>query len=100
EGKKPAESSAALRAWGEYLKSNGINGPVYALWPMHGGGDADFDFKFVAGHKDYQSFGAEFDLLTSGGGYMKATEIFGGVVDCDTPRVYDMRLRRAMAPPK
>ncbi|MGI9295797.1 MAG: hypothetical protein ACR2PS_17590, partial [Pseudomonadales bacterium] len=96
EGKKPAEAGAALRAWGEYLKSNGIDGPLWSMWPAHGGGDADFDFKLVAGYNDYQAFGAAFDQFGNGGGYKKAAEIFGGVTDCDVARVYDMRLRRAI----
>ncbi len=100
EGKKPADSESALRAWGEYLKGNGIEGPIWAMWPAYGGGNADYDFKLVAAHKDYPAFGAAFDQMTRGGGYLKMAEILGGVVDCDTARVYDTRLRRSMEPPK
>ena len=100
EGKKPADSSSALRAWAEYLQGNGIDGPIWTLWPAYGGGDTDYDFKLVTAHKDYQAFGAAFDQITNGGGYRKAAEIFDGVVDCDTARVYDTRLRRSMVPPK
>jgi hypothetical protein len=96
EGKTPADAGAALNVWGEYLVSQGVTGPMFTLWPAFGGGDVDFDFKLVQGYMNYIDFGNAFDIYGTGGGVMKAGQIFADIVQCDVGRVYNMQLRRPM----
>jgi len=94
---KSEEVDGALKAWGQYQVSEGIQGPAWAMYPVYGGGDANFDFKFVTAHKDYRALGASFDQIGSGGGYQKGQEIFSGLLTCDVSRIYETQLRRAPA---
>ncbi|MFQ3324830.1 MAG: hypothetical protein ACI90U_002661 [Pseudomonadales bacterium] len=94
EGKTPADAGAALTIWGDYLTNKGITGPMLTLWPAFGGGDVDFDFKMVQGYTNYVDFGNAFDAYGTGGGVMKARQIFGDIVHCNVARLYNMQLRR------
>jgi hypothetical protein len=96
EGKTPADANAALNTWGEYVVRQGITGPMFTLWPAFGGGDVDFDFKLVSGYMNYIDFGNAFDIYGTGGGVMKAGQIFADIVQCDVARLYNMQLRRPM----
>ena len=63
------------------------------MWPAYGGGDADFDFKFVISQPNYESLGEDYDQY-SRGGYAKAEELFSGLLECDESRAYNAVRRR------
>ena len=63
------------------------------LFPAYGGGGEEFDYKSVTAHQNHEAKGADWDAY-SAGGYKKAQEIFRGVGDCDSSRVYNATNRR------
>ena len=93
EGKSFDDVAPALQAWSQYRTAHGSEAGMWVMWPAYGGGDAEFDFKFAVSHPNHESLGADYDQY-SGGGYAKAQELFGEVIDCDTARAYNALQRR------
>jgi hypothetical protein len=58
--------------------------------------DATFDFKTIEGYETIQSYGQMLDVITRGG-YQRADELFGRLLDCNSPRVYLFDLVRSAA---
>lgn len=93
EGKSFDDVEPALAAWSEYRSGHGSQAGMWVLWPAYGGGDADFDFKFVDSYRNYASLGADYDQYGKAG-YKKADELFGGLLDCNDARSYIAAERR------
>ena len=70
------------------------------LFPLAGlGNDADYTFKLVTGFDSMETFGRGTDMYT-GGGFMQAEQLFGRLLDCNSPRVYTLeRVRLAAQQP-
>ncbi|MEM8498003.1 MAG: hypothetical protein AAF542_08260 [Pseudomonadota bacterium] len=100
EDKSTGDAASALAAWGEYLTSEGLSGPIWMWWPAYGGPKGDFDFKLVEGYATNAEFGAAFDQYGNGGGFMKAAELLDGTISCDVPRAYNMALQRSIKAPE
>jgi hypothetical protein len=94
EGKSFGEDVApALGAWAKYRTDHGSSASIWAFFPVYGGGGEEHDFKYVTGHTSHEQQGIDWDAY-SAGGYIKAGEIFGDVLVCDSSRVYNATLRR------
>lgn len=93
EGKTFDDVGPALATWAEYRSGHGSESGMWVLWPAYGGGDADFDLKFVDSFPSYASLGADYDQYGKEG-YKKADELFNGLLDCDDARSYVARERR------
>jgi hypothetical protein len=79
----------AIREWIEYETSAGGDSPHWVFFPAYGEPvDADYDFKWVTGYRDYAAFGKDWDAYANEGGWQKAQQIFPGALECDSPRVY------------
>jgi hypothetical protein len=100
EGRTAAEAIAAAGQWAEYKKGLGFNEFTAILFPLAGlGNDADYTFKSVIGFDSMAAFGKSVDMYT-GGGFLRAEEIFGRLLDCNSPRIYTLeRVRTPAAPP-
>jgi hypothetical protein len=101
DGRTVGEAIAAATQWVEYTKARGApDGFSAFLFPLAGlEGDADYDFKVVTGFDSMQAFGRATDLYT-GGGFLRAEELFGRLLTCNSPRVYTLeRVRLAATPP-
>jgi hypothetical protein len=100
EGRTAGEAIAALGQWAEYTKGRDSNPFSALLFPLAGlGNDADYTFKLVTGFESMEAFGKGTDMYT-GGGFMRAEELFGRLLDCNSARVYTLdRVRLAAAPP-
>jgi hypothetical protein len=100
EGRTVPEAFDAVGKYAEYIASRGSDVFVSVLFPL--GGQTDdykYSFKLVEGHESMQAFGAATDVYT-GGGFMRAEELLGRLLDCNSPRVYTLELvRQAAAPP-
>jgi hypothetical protein len=97
DGRTVEEALTALGQWREYLVANGVNEFNAVLFPVAGADpDADYDFKSVEGYETIQSYGRALDVVTRGG-YMRAGELFGRLLDCNSPRVYLFDLVRRAA---
>ena len=93
EGRTFDDAIRALEAWSEYRTENGSGSGIWVMFPAYGGGQADFDFKFVVSHQNHEALGADYDQYAQGG-HEKAGELFGGVIDCDEARAYNAVTKR------
>lgn len=100
DGRTANEAIGALGQWAEYTKSRGSDAFSAVLFPLAGlGNDADYTFKLVTGFSSMEEFGKGTDMYT-GGGFMRAEELFGRLLDCNSARVYTLeRVRLAATPP-
>ncbi len=84
----------------ERLPEHGIEADHYVLFPAFGErSDAKYDFKWVT-TRTWDAFGKSYDQYGTGGGWMKARELFEGLLDCDSSRVYVSERVRRLAPAK
>lgn len=87
----------AVEEWNAYADEHGFKGGQWMMFPVYGEYvDADYDFKAVGSAADYQEFGDNWQLYADGH-YAKSQEVFGGILDCDSARVYQARVVREMA---
>lgn len=90
EGKTWDELNAALTAWSEYRTAHGSKSGIWIMWPVFGGGEEEgYDFKFLDGYDNYVDWGEDYDQYGKEG-WKKAEELFGGLLDCDDARVYNV----------
>lgn len=96
EGKTFEEVEAAQTAWNEYADEHGFKGGAWYMWPVWGESqDADYDFKAVGSAPNYTTVGANFQLMADGH-WRKSNEIWDGVLDCDSSRIYTTYSVRSM----
>jgi hypothetical protein len=100
DGRTVPEAIAALEQWAEYTKSRGSDAFSALLFPLAGlGSDADFTFKLVTLFDSMEAFGRGADMYT-GGGFLRAEELLGRLLDCNSARVYTLdRVRLTAATP-
>ena len=82
------EAMDALGEWTEYLAEQGHDGFGGMLFGVAGQrDDINFNFKWVQGFPDADAYGRLTDIITRGG-FLRAGELLGRLLDCDSPRVY------------
>ena len=100
EGRKFPDALAAVNAWIAWEKEHGVESDNYVLFPAFGEtSDAKYSFKWVT-TATWEAFGKSYDQYGTGGGWMKARDLFDGLLDCDSGRVYVSQRVRRMAPVK
>ncbi|MDJ0905651.1 MAG: hypothetical protein QNI96_06510 [Woeseiaceae bacterium] len=82
--------------WGEYEAENGSTAGHWVFFPSFGGGNEDFDFKWVSTADNFESLGADWDHFNESG-WQKANELFQGKLSCDSARAYVVTQRRESA---
>ncbi len=91
EGKSFDDDVApAIRAWAEFRTETGSEAGHWMLFPAYGGGGEEFDFKWVVSHLNHEAQGADWDAYDP----ELDVELFDGVLDCDSSRVYNATNRR------
>jgi len=91
EGKNFADDVApAIAAWAEFRTGQGSEAGHWVLFPAYGGGGEEFDFKYVAAWRTHEEQGIDYDSWDAD----KNSELFDGVLDCDSSRVYNATNRR------
>ena len=91
EGKSfDGDVAPAIRAWAEFRTETGSESGHWVLFPAYGGGGEEFDFKWVVGHQNDEAQGADWDAYN----VELDVELFDGVLDCDSSRVYNATNRR------
>ena len=88
----------ALDVWAAYQTEQGSRNGSWVMFPAYGESDGDYDFKYVHSYANHEAMGQWWDIYGNGGGWQKAGEVFAGMLDCDSPRVYDARVVRREAP--
>jgi hypothetical protein len=90
ENRTGPEAADAIREWIDYLTANGSRSSHSLLVPGPGeSADATYTFKWLKSHSSYVSLGKEFELNINNGGIGRRNELFGRVMSCDSPRIYN-----------
>ena len=95
EGHTYKDIRAAELKWVEHLEAQQSPVGYWHWFPLFGGGNAEFDYKIVSAYRNFSEVGAEFERNANGGGREIAREIFADIDECDEPRVYLAKNRRA-----
>lgn len=95
DGMRYADVRAAEIKWAEYRTENGSTAGTWHWFPQYGGGDADFDYKILTTHADYNELGKDWERNANGGGREVSQGLFSDIDDCDDSRVYVATSRRA-----
>lgn len=83
----------AIASWAEFRTGQGSTAGMWVLFPVYGGGGEEFDFKWVVSHQNHQEQGVDWDTYDP----QLANELFTGLLDCDSSRVYNSTNRRMAA---
>lgn len=82
---KPAIDKAAA-----YMTEQNFGNGAWMMWQVFGGGgENDWDFKWVTSYDNYTDFGKAYQHNANGGGRQKMNEIMDDMLDCDAARVYN-----------
>lgn len=85
----------AVRQWVDYTGTTGSTAAHWLLFPAYGErSDANYNFKWAVGYASYEAFGREYDQFTNGNGLDRYNELLGGLLRCDSPRLYAVRAIR------
>ncbi len=96
EGREFSEAFAAVQAWIAYQVEQGIEENHFMLFPAYGeSSDSEYDFKWVSS-SSWATLGASYDQFGTGGGWRKANELFDGLLECDSSRLYQATRVRSM----
>lgn len=85
-----------LMEWGDYKAEHGSEAGHWVFFPSFGGGNEDYDFKWVMTAGSFEALGAGWDQFNESG-WEKANELFRGKVSCDSSRAYVVTTRRSSA---
>lgn len=87
----------AQKAWNAYADENGIDGSAYLWFPMAGEDpDAEeYGFKYIVAWDDHTMRGASWQKFADGH-WRKNDELFAGLLDCDSSRIYNAEVVREM----
>lgn len=88
---------AGLEAWAAHQTEHGYGEGTWIMFPVYGGGGAEFDFKIVSGYDSHTELGQDYELYVKRADYMKYGELLGSLIDCDDARVYNATVRRRQA---
>jgi len=80
----------SLAAWAKHRGEQGSEAGHWVFFPAYGGGGEEYDFKFVTGHRNHEQQGIDYDNYDAD----KARELFNGIVECDSSRVYNAKVQR------
>ena len=93
EGKSFDDVAPAIVAWSEFRTGQGSQAGHYVLFPAYGGGGEEYDFKYVSSHANFEEQGIDYDNFDPD----KNSELFEGLLECDSARVYNAQNRRMAA---
>ena len=99
EGKSPEQAVEAHTKFAKFMRGKGSDTSAWIFFPGMGAGNIEYDYKTVLFNSDYASLTKSLDIISNGGGWEEAGKTFGGVTDCDSPRMYDAdRIRHGINP--
>lgn len=88
DGRSTRAAVAALREYGEYRNANGSPGGMWVWFPSYGSGNEDYSFKLASSYAGIEAFGNNFQWNRDQQAYIKRTELFSGLLDCNVARSY------------
>ena len=88
EGATFAALGTAMAGWSQHLSDGGSNAAVFHWYPAYGGGQEEFDFKWLESHESLATLGADYERYGNGGGFEVRRNLLGHLIDCDSIRAY------------
>ena len=89
EGITPVDLAMADAKWNAYLDSNEGKGSIFRWYPAVGDSiEADYDFKNVFTASSMNEWGDGIGSIINEGGLLVQLEIYGEILSCDSPRLY------------
>jgi hypothetical protein len=96
DGARYSDIASATTEWASILTEAGSESAIYHWFPAFGGGGDDGpDYLSVRSYPNYAALGADYERQGNGGLFRTSGRLFGDIVDCDAPRVYDATSRRS-----
>jgi hypothetical protein len=95
DGATFASLGAAMKEWSKYLSDAGSEAAIFHWYPMYGGGDEDYSFKWLETYENLAGLGADYEIFGNGGGYVNSGPLMGHLVSCDSTRAYLVKSRRS-----
>jgi len=88
---------SGVDAWSAYQTENGYHQGSWMMFPVYGGGGAEFDFKWLQGFDNHTQLGQDYQRFSDNADWKKKGELLGAYMDCDEARVYQGTVRRQPA---
>jgi hypothetical protein len=88
DGRSTRDAVGALREYGEYRNATGSPGRMWVWFPTYGNGDEDYNFKLASSYASVEAFGNNFQWNRDNQAYLKRSELFNGLLDCNVARSY------------
>lgn len=89
DGRSNSDAIDAIEEWGAHRDANGSPGGIWVWYPVHGDGDAEFDFKMLASHDDVVAFGNWWKFMVDTASYNVQNELYENLLECDVARLYN-----------
>ena len=90
EGTEWPVLKSAIDEAAAYMTEQNFGNGAWMMWQVFGGGgENDWDFKWVTSYANYTDFGKAYQHNANGGGRQKMNEIMDDMLDCDAARVYN-----------
>ena len=84
----------AMGQWSQHLTDGGSNASVFHWYPVYGGGNEEFSFKWLEAHKNFAEMGADFERYGNGRGFETRRGLLNHLISCDSRRAYLAQNRR------
>lgn len=94
EGATFAALGAAMAEWSQHMSDAGSKAGIWHWYPVYGGGNEDFSFKWLEAHENLADLGADYESYGNGGGYVTNGRLFNHLLSCDSSRAYLAQSRR------
>lgn len=83
--------------WSAYMTEHGYHQGNWIMFPVYGGGGAEFDFKLIQGFDNHTELGEDYQRYIDRTDWDKEGELLGELLECDDARVYQATVRRRSA---
>lgn len=83
-----SQAVAAIRKFNDYRVANGLTLGTFVWFPVHGNGDADFDFKIATAYAGPRAWGDAGQWFVDNAAYRTRSAIGDGILECDVARMY------------
>lgn len=94
EGASFRTLGVAMSEWADHLTKGGSKAGIWHWYPVNGGGDEDFSFKWIESHDSLAAMGGDFEMYGNGRGFETYGRLLGHMIECDSSRVYMAKSRR------
>ena len=84
----------AMGQWSQHLSDGGSNATIFHWYPVYGGGNEEFSFKWLEAHKNFAELGADYERYGNGRGFETRRGLLSHLISCDSRRAYVAQNRR------